>query len=62
MTGWLKIDWRVNNMGVKERRVREGNARLDAILAAAETVFARDGYQQARMEDIAAAAERPRAR
>jgi len=44
-------------MGVKERRVREGNARLDAILAAAETVFARDGYQQTRMEDIAAAAE-----
>lgn len=44
-------------MGVKERRVREGNARLDAILAAAETVFARDGYQQARMEDIAATAE-----
>ena len=44
-------------MGVKERREREGNARLDAILAAAETVFARDGYQQARMEDIAATAE-----
>ena len=44
-------------MGVKERRAREGTARLDAILAAAEAVFTRDGYQQARMEDIAEAAE-----
>jgi AcrR family transcriptional regulator len=44
-------------MGVKERRAREGTARLDAILAAAEKVFARDGYQQARMEDIAETAE-----
>lgn len=44
-------------MGVKERRKREGSARLDAILVAAETVFTRDGYQQARMEDIAATAE-----
>jgi AcrR family transcriptional regulator len=44
-------------MGVKERRKREGSARLDAILAAAGTVFTRDGYQQARMEDVAAAAE-----
>lgn len=44
-------------MGVKERRAREGTARLDAILAAAEKVFARDGYQQARMEDIAVTAE-----
>jgi AcrR family transcriptional regulator len=44
-------------MGVKERRAREGTARLDAILSAAEKVFARDGYQQARMEDIAETAE-----
>jgi AcrR family transcriptional regulator len=44
-------------MGVKERRAREGTARLDAILAAAEKVFARDGYQQTRMEDIAETAE-----
>ena len=44
-------------MGVKERRAREGTARLDAILAAAESVFARDGYQLARMEDIAETAE-----
>jgi AcrR family transcriptional regulator len=44
-------------MGVKERRAREGTARLDAILAAAEKVFARDGYQQARMDDIAGTAE-----
>ncbi len=44
-------------MGVKERREREGNARLGAILAAAEAVFARDGYQAARMDDIASTAE-----
>ena len=44
-------------MGLKERRAREGTARLDAILGAAEKVFARDGYQQARMDDIAATAE-----
>lgn len=44
-------------MGVKERRAREGKARLGAILTAAETVFARDGYQAARMDDIASTAE-----
>jgi AcrR family transcriptional regulator len=44
-------------MGIKERRKREGTARLDGILAAAEKVFARDGYQRTRMEDIAETAE-----
>ncbi len=44
-------------MGVKERRQREGEARLAAILIAAENTFARHGYYQARMDDIAEAAE-----
>jgi AcrR family transcriptional regulator len=44
-------------MGIRERRGREEHARLGAILAAAEKVFASKGYYQARMEDVAAAAE-----
>jgi AcrR family transcriptional regulator len=44
-------------MGVKERREREEGARLDAILAAAERVFAEQGYFHARMDAIAEAAE-----
>jgi AcrR family transcriptional regulator len=44
-------------MSVKERREREEKARLEAILASAETVFARSGYYEARMEDIAREAE-----
>ncbi len=44
-------------MGVKERREREESARLDAILAAAERVFAEQGYFHARMDAIAEAAE-----
>jgi len=44
-------------MGVKERRRREEKARLAAILVAAENIFAEHGYYQARMEDIAEAAE-----
>jgi AcrR family transcriptional regulator len=44
-------------MGVKERREREENARLASITAAAERVFAERGYHQARMDDIAEAAE-----
>jgi len=44
-------------MSTKDRREREEKGRLDAILAAAEDVFARKGYYQARMEDIAEEAE-----
>jgi AcrR family transcriptional regulator len=44
-------------MGVKERREREEEARLEAIVAAAERVFMDRGYVQARMDDIAEAAE-----
>ncbi|MGD0781932.1 MAG: helix-turn-helix domain-containing protein [Candidatus Aminicenantales bacterium] len=44
-------------MGVKERREREEGGRLSAILAAAEHIFSVQGYNQARMDDIAAAAE-----
>ncbi|MHB8054238.1 MAG: TetR/AcrR family transcriptional regulator [Candidatus Aminicenantales bacterium] len=44
-------------MGVKERREREEKARLDIILAAAEKVFAEQGYFHTRMDDIAEAAE-----
>ena len=44
-------------MGVKERREREEHLRLEAILAAAEMVFSRSGYHEARMDDIAAEAE-----
>jgi AcrR family transcriptional regulator len=44
-------------MGVKERRKREEKARLATILVAAENIFSEHGYYQARMEDIAEAAE-----
>jgi AcrR family transcriptional regulator len=44
-------------MGVKERREREENARLAAILEAAENVFAEQGYFHARMDAIAERAE-----
>jgi len=44
-------------MSVKERREREEKARLASILEAAEKVFARSGYYQARMDDIAEEAE-----
>jgi AcrR family transcriptional regulator len=44
-------------LGVKERRAREGQSRLAAILVAAEHVFTRNGYFHARMDDIADAAE-----
>ncbi len=44
-------------MGVKERRAREEKARLAAILVAAENIFSEHGYYQARMDDIAEAAE-----
>ena len=44
-------------MGVKERREREENARLAAILQAAEDVFAEQGYYHARMDAIAERAE-----
>ena len=44
-------------MGTKERREREEKARLSAILAAAESVFAHKGYYETRMDDIADQAE-----
>jgi len=44
-------------MGVKERREREEKARLATILVAAENIFSEHGYYQARMDDIAEAAE-----
>jgi AcrR family transcriptional regulator len=44
-------------MSVKERREREEKGRLASILQAAEKVFARSGYYQARMDDIAEEAE-----
>ncbi len=44
-------------MGTKERRGREEQARLSAILGAAESVFARKGYHETRMDDIADQAE-----
>lgn len=44
-------------MGTKERREREERSRLAAILVAAENVFAARGYHDARMDDIAEAAE-----
>jgi len=44
-------------MSVKERREREEKARLASILEAAEKVFARSGYYQARVDDIAEEAE-----
>jgi AcrR family transcriptional regulator len=44
-------------MGVKERREREEQARLNDILGAAEKVFAEQGYYHTRMDDIAEAAE-----
>jgi AcrR family transcriptional regulator len=44
-------------MGIRERRGREEQARLTAILGAAESVFARKGFYEARMDDIAEKAE-----
>jgi len=44
-------------MGIKERRGREEQARLLAILGAAESVFASKGYYETRMDDIANKAE-----
>ncbi len=44
-------------MGIKERRKREEQSRLQAILHAAESVFARKGYHETRMDDIAKKAE-----
>jgi AcrR family transcriptional regulator len=44
-------------MGIKERRGREEQARLLAILGAAESVFASKGYYETRMDDIAHKAE-----
>jgi AcrR family transcriptional regulator len=44
-------------MGIKERREREEQARLLAILGAAESVFASKGYYETRMDDIAHKAE-----
>lgn len=44
-------------MGIKERREREEQARVTAILTAAKAVFASKGYYEARMEDVAEAAE-----
>ncbi len=44
-------------MGVRERRSREEQARLAAILEAAESVFASKGYYETRMDDIAHKAE-----
>lgn len=44
-------------MGLKERREREEQGRLAAILSAAESVFARKGYYETRMDDIALKAE-----
>jgi AcrR family transcriptional regulator len=44
-------------MSVKERRKREEKGRLRAILRAAERVFAKRGYVEARMDDIATTAE-----
>ncbi len=44
-------------MGVRERRSREEQARLSAILEAAESVFSQKGFHEARMDDIAEQAE-----
>jgi len=44
-------------MGIKERREREEQGRLEAILRAAESVFTRKGYYETRMDDIALEAE-----
>src|SRR4030042_6923195 len=44
-------------MGIKERREREEQGRLEAILRAASSVFARKGYYETRMDDIALEAE-----
>lgn len=44
-------------MGVRERRSREEQARLSAILEAAESVFVRKGFYETRMDDIAEQAE-----
>jgi AcrR family transcriptional regulator len=44
-------------MSIKERREREEQSRLAAILVAAESIFIEKGYHNARMDDIAEAAE-----
>ena len=44
-------------MGVKERREREEQARLAEIFRSAEFVFARKGYHDTHMDDIAETAE-----
>jgi AcrR family transcriptional regulator len=44
-------------MGTKERRGREEQSRLAAILSAAKSVFAHKGYYETRMDDIARKAE-----
>jgi TetR/AcrR family transcriptional regulator len=44
-------------MGIAERKEREKQQRVDAILDATETVFARKGLHGATMEDVAKAAE-----
>ena len=44
-------------MSTKERRGREEQARLAAILSAAQSVFTRKGYYETRMDDIARKAE-----
>jgi AcrR family transcriptional regulator len=48
---------RESKMGIRERRQREEQSRLAAILTAAEKVFAAKGYHTARMDDVAEAAE-----
>jgi AcrR family transcriptional regulator len=44
-------------MGIKERRVREREARRDEIITAAEKVFFQKGLAEATMDEIAEAAE-----
>jgi AcrR family transcriptional regulator len=44
-------------VGVKERREREEQARLEEIFRSAESVFARKGYHETHMDDIAETAE-----
>ncbi|UCH11121.1 MAG: helix-turn-helix transcriptional regulator, partial [Fidelibacterota bacterium] len=44
-------------MGIEERQQREKQERMAAILAAAKQLFARKGYQETSMSDIAEACE-----
>lgn len=44
-------------MSVAERKEREKQQRIDAILAAAKELYARKGYQETTMADIASASE-----